>query len=161
MLQARGHQQYEMEAPLPVELIPSTSIGSKTAHRVAIGDPVRSLRTLLKKFTRAHNGAWNPSTHSTVDHYLLPRVEVNDTISDYITFISPLFAFWRGGMRIYANNYGIAEAGLFLGTSHQPAILMLRSDLLIQISMKASRIFSLEFLSLQSLKFLTIIPHAA
>ena len=117
MLQARGHQQYEMEAPLPVELIPSSSIGSKTAHRVAIGDPVRSLRTLLKKFTRAHNGAWNTSTHPTVDHYLLPRVEVTERISDYITYISPLFAFWRGGMRIYANNYGIAEVGLFLGDS--------------------------------------------
>lgn len=83
---------------------------STDAHFASIGDPVRSLRAVLKRFWTSRTFTSDP----TPTVYLLNAepafnptgTETDDRgFADMISYSAWLFAFHRGGMRWFAQNY--------------------------------------------------------
>lgn len=90
-----------------VNIAPNTSSDSVTAHSMSIGDPVRSLRSVLKRFWPAATFdntktkiflSSEPSCRSVSSS----SVGVQRDMTMYTTW---LYGFHRGGMRWYAQNY--------------------------------------------------------
>lgn len=90
-----------------VNIAPDTSTDSVTAHSMSIGDPVRSLRALLKKFWVAGKFPANqtkfflssePSSRSSA-------TVGTKNVLDPIAYVTWMYGFHRGGMRWYAQNY--------------------------------------------------------
>lgn len=86
-----------------VSLAPEANSSSATAHSLAVGDPVRSLRALFRKFWIGTNPIWTTQTITQAPYPLVKNPNSQDT--DMIAYCANLFAFWRGGLRIYAQNY--------------------------------------------------------
>ena len=90
-----------------VNIAPNTSSDSVTAHSMAIGDPVRSLRSVLKRF-------WPAASFGTEQTKIFLSSEPScraiasnpDGVQKDLTlFTTWLYGFHRGGMRWYAQNY--------------------------------------------------------
>lgn len=102
-----AHVESPSELANIVNIAPNTSSSSVTAHSMAIGDPVRSLRSVLKRF-------WPAATFGTeqTKFYLSSEpscrniaANPNDVQKDLTLFTTWLYGFHRGGMRWYAQNY--------------------------------------------------------
>jgi len=91
-----------------IDLAPKSDSSSVTAHSLAVGDPVRSLRPLFKRFAYGTNPYWSKRVIMQLPIPLHPNIHSQDT--DYIAFFSCLFNFWRGGFRVYAQNVQPARA---------------------------------------------------
>ena len=84
------------------------AINSTDAHQASVGDPVRSLRSVIKRF-------WNAGVCQTHLRYItlsiLPflrsssRFQDNRIEADMLAFIASNYVFSRGGMRWAAQNY--------------------------------------------------------
>ena len=110
MLVNSGHREFELEDSVAVPIVPASKTSSVNAHRIAFGDPIRSLRTLIKKFYPSTDPTWSASSHPLVTTYNLPFTPTTEKgPQDMLSYIGPLFAFWRGGMRIYAQNYAVSR----------------------------------------------------
>lgn len=90
-----------------VNIAPNTTSDSVTAHSMSIGDPVRSLRAVLKRFWPA--GAFgNEATRFFLSSEPSCRSVSGTTEGvqrDLTMFTTWLYGFHRGGMRWYAQNY--------------------------------------------------------
>lgn len=92
-----------------VDLAPNITTNSNDAHAAAVGDPVRSLRAVLKRF-------WTSGTYAggTDLKFVLSCepscLNVNEAGTDLISRLVWLYAFHRGGMRWFAQNYYPARA---------------------------------------------------
>jgi hypothetical protein len=90
-----------------VNMAPNTTSDSVTAHSMSIGDPVRSLRAVLKRFWPAGSFG-NESTKFFLSSEPSSRA-VSATPTgvqrDLTMFTTWLYGFHRGGMRWYAQNY--------------------------------------------------------
>lgn len=89
------------------DMAPSMGSDSVAAHCLAIGDPVRSLRAVCKKFWISHKPVWPPEEQllGQFPVPLVPDIRVLSQDVDMISFTAGLFAFWRGGYRVSAQNY--------------------------------------------------------
>lgn len=95
----------------PIKFVSEKS-ESTGAHQLAIGDPVRSLRAVLKRFYPAFRiPAANTNSH-TVNPYAVTMAPWTDVDKnglydpDLLTIYGLCFAFSRGGMRYATNGYG-------------------------------------------------------
>lgn len=109
---------FQMEA---IKFVDSTS-PSTGAHQLAIGDPVRSLRTVMKRFWPAVNVPANNTkalklTVESVRANKGPNPTALDRDLDMISLIGLCFVFHRGGMRYGSNGRGIKSAHFRLGTT--------------------------------------------
>lgn len=90
-----------------VNIAPNTSSDSVTAHSMSIGDPVRSMRSVLKRFWPA--GAFgNEQTKFFLSSEPSARqvaVDPSTVQRDMTMYTTWLYGFHRGGMRWYAQNY--------------------------------------------------------
>nr|UBJ26008.1 putative structural polyprotein [Red panda dicistro-like virus] len=87
-------------------MAPDMDTDSVLANTMAMGDPVRSLRAICKKFWVSRSPVWNSTTNvGQMPIPLIPAAGRDQGDVDMISVVAGLFAFWRGGMRIYAQNY--------------------------------------------------------
>lgn len=120
-----GIGSFSVERVLPVPMAPDMDSDSILANSLSMGDPVRSLRALCKKFWVSRNPVWqNSNVIGQLPIPLIPSAgrDVGDV--DMISIVAGLYAFWRGGMRIYAQNYFPARASsvtTILGSVALPA----------------------------------------
>lgn len=114
---SQGLREYETEEYLPLKLSPSMETKSSTAHKLAIGDPVRSLRAIIKKFWVGADPVWDTGSSQHVVNYPLPvnlLATTNFSDMDMISRISVMYTYWRGGFRFVGNNYFPARAYTYL-----------------------------------------------
>lgn len=108
-LQAPGIEGVKREIATIIPLAPDSSSSSVAAHSLAIGDPVRSLRAIFKKFWPGTNPVWPGGTNHVITQFPIPNAVLyapeRSRDRDMISYLIPLFGFWRGGMRVYAQNY--------------------------------------------------------
>lgn len=91
-------------------LAPS-SPASVAAHSVAVGDPIRSIRACLKRFMYCWSSA-SQNMYAVVTPWL-PRTGTDETAPpDLLSLIAPMYTFYRGGLRYFANNYYPVRASL-------------------------------------------------
>jgi hypothetical protein len=110
---AIAHVESNVELANIVNMAPNTSSDSVTAHSMSIGDPVRSLRAVLKRFWPA--ASYGPSPDPT--KYFLdsePTARgfsggIDEMQRDFIMYSTWLYGFHRGGMRWYAQNNNFAR----------------------------------------------------
>lgn len=102
--------RFEMDDE-PIKFVSETS-KSTGAHQLAIGDPVRSLRAVFKRFFPAFRiAAANTDSH-TVNSLAITAspwtgVAANGKYDpDFLTNFALCYAFSRGGMRFATNGYG-------------------------------------------------------
>jgi len=90
-----------------VNIAPNTSSDSVTAHSMSIGDPVRSLRAVLKRFWPAGSfGNSNTKFFLSSEPSCRSVATTSDAVQrDLTMFTTWLYGFHRGGMRWYAQNY--------------------------------------------------------
>lgn len=101
-----GIGSFTQERTIPIPMAPDMDTDSVLAHNMAMGDPVRSLRALCKKFWVSRNPVWNSTAHvGQLPVPLIPQAGRDNGDVDLISTIAGLYAFWRGGMRVYAQNY--------------------------------------------------------
>lgn len=101
-----GIGSFTEERSVPISMAPDMDTDSVLAHNMAMGDPVRSLRALCKKFWVSRSPVWNSTSHiGQAPVPLIPNGGRDIGDVDLISNIAALFAFWRGGTRIYAQNY--------------------------------------------------------
>lgn len=115
----QGLREFETEEYLPLCLSPAMETKSTTAHKLAIGDPVRSLRAVIKKFWVGSDPVWKVDNDQQIVNYPLPVYLLADSSfsdMDMISRISVMYTFWRGGFRFFANNYFPTRAFTFLSS---------------------------------------------
>jgi hypothetical protein len=101
-----GIGSFTEERSIPVSMAPDMDTDSVLAHNMAMGDPVRSLRALCKKFWVSRSPVWNSTSQiGQMPVPLIPHAGRDVGDIDMISTVAGLFAFWRGGTRIYAQNY--------------------------------------------------------
>lgn len=93
------------------ELVPSQG-NSAAAHNVAVGDPIRSVRSIIKRFT--YSFASSASAYFAICTPWLPRKYVLNVHPDVdiLSWVSPMYTFYRGGFRYFFNNYFPVRASL-------------------------------------------------
>lgn len=88
----------------PVLLAPDIHTNSTDAHGASVGDPTRSLRSLLHRFWSAKSFKTTAPTTFTLTG--APSVmNRNDPERDMISNLVWLYAFHRGGMRWFGQNF--------------------------------------------------------
>lgn len=88
------------------QLAPDMGSSSEVAHAMAVGDPVRSLRSMCKKFWTSRDPIYESSKAiSTFPFPINVQSKTDYGEYDMIALLAPLFAYWRGGFRTYAQNY--------------------------------------------------------
>lgn len=112
MLAGKGHREFEMDPSVPIVMIPNANAKSSVANKLALGDPVRSLRSIIKRFYTGSDANWNNENHPMIKCQMRPVGQAAGTNFDMLTYVSCIFAFWRGGMRFYAQNLSQAEVYL-------------------------------------------------
>ena len=132
MLAGRGHREFEMDPSVPIVMIPNSNAKSSIANKLAIGDPVRSLRSVIKRFYSGSDSFWNKTNHAEIHCQMRPVGLAAGTNFDMLCYVSSLYAFWRGGMRFYAQNMAQASVQLLMKgyengdmcamTGHSPSI---------------------------------------
>lgn len=101
-----AHVESSSELANIVNIAPNTSSDSVTAHSMAIGDPVRSLRSVLKRFWPAASFGTSQTKFFLSSEPSCRGVASNpdDVQKDLTLFTTWLYGFHRGGMRWYAQN---------------------------------------------------------
>lgn len=99
-------ESYEGMANI-VNMAPNTTSDSVTAHSMSIGDPVRSMRAVLKRFWPAGSFGTNITKFYLSSEPSSRHVSASPTNlqRDLTMFTTWLYGFHRGGMRWYAQNY--------------------------------------------------------
>lgn len=90
-----------------VNIAPNATSDSVTAHSMSIGDPVRSMRSVLKRFWPAASFG-NEQTKLFLSSEPSARSVASDPTTvqrDMTMYTTWLYGFHRGGMRWYAQNY--------------------------------------------------------
>ena len=113
---AADFRTFETETAVGLKLSPKDETKPTTAHQLSVGDPVRSLRPLLKKFWIGAEPVWSEGTDKTIIQYPTPAnifAQKNFADMDFIYRIAVMYGFYRGGFRISAQNYFPARAYTF------------------------------------------------
>lgn len=101
-----GIGSFTEERSIPIAMAPDMDTDSVLAHNMSMGDPVRSLRALCKKFWVSRQPIWNSTSKlGQFPAPLIPNSTRDNGDIDIISAVAGLFAFWRGGSRVYAQNY--------------------------------------------------------
>ena len=110
-----GTYDYDM-VEAHADIIPlQDSTLSTDAHNMTIGDPVRSLRSVLKKFCKVRPIVDN-NAYVFYPFPLTPRSSPNNSQQnelDMVAAISACYTFFRGGMRYVINGYGVQEVTFY------------------------------------------------
>ena len=113
---ATDFRTFETETAVGLKMSPKDETKSTTAHQLSVGDPIRSLRPLLKKFWIGADPVWTEGTDKTIIQYPTPAnifARKNSADMDFIYRIAVMYGFYRGGFRICAQNQYPARAYTF------------------------------------------------
>lgn len=118
---------FKIPAPKPVAAAQSSKLAegfnkTEEAYKLAVGDPVVSLRPLIKRFMRCGDVG---SSELYLSRGPIIRANLDDISdknphNDYITFIAHSFVFSRGSMRFMENGYTVSDFSLSTATHNGP-----------------------------------------
>lgn len=121
-----GLSTFTNERSIAVQMAPDMDSDSVFANSLAMGDPVRSLRALCKKFWISRKPTWTSTLNvGNLPIPLVPNAGRDLGDIDMISVVASLFCYWRGGMRIYAQNYlpcRVMSSPTFLDTDTLPSL---------------------------------------
>lgn len=105
--QGFSHSLSDQKAPVNIPIVNDVSPANPTeAHKTSIGDPVTSLRQLLKRFMINDVVSWSTNLlmlqpFKLTDAQDDPRIKkTNFVSSDFIDYVSCLYRFRKGGVRV-------------------------------------------------------------
>lgn len=86
-----------------------TQSTSESAHSLSIGDPIRSLRSVLKRFWTVKHVKEDSMLVCANAPFTYKQCYPNKSAPDFLTLVALNFGFYRGSMRYHINGYGIQE----------------------------------------------------